>query len=71
MPQEIAFIEFRGQSYPNRCSQCLTDIESSAIILLSVTNLIFCNEDCLTNFISSRAADLTIREERTVQCMVS
>lgn len=69
MPREV--IEFRGQSYPDRCSHCLTPIGDNAIILLGVNNLIFCNEDCLMNFIASRAADLTIREEVVTQCMLS
>ena len=69
MPREV--IEFRGQSYPDRCSHYLAPIGDNAIILLGVNNLIFCNEDCLMNFIASRAADLTIREEVVTQCMLS
>ena len=70
MPREIACIEFRGQSYPDRCSHCHLPIEKSAIILLN-TDLIFCDEDCLTGFVRSRTADITIREEGDLQCMLS
>ena len=70
MPQGLNVIEFRGHNYPDRCSHCLATIESTAIVLLN-TSLIFCNEDCVTGFIGSRTANITIREERTVQCMVS
>ena len=69
MPREV--IEFRGQKYPDRCSHCLAPIGDNAIILLGVNNLIFCNEDCIMTFIGSRAADLTIRGEGRIQCMLS
>lgn len=63
-------INFRGNFYPNRCSYCRLPIEDKAIILLG-TELIFCDEDCVTGFIGSRAADITVREEGDLQCMLS
>lgn len=70
MPREVTVIEFRGQNYPNRCSYCKSPIEKHAIIFLN-TNLIFCNEDCITEFIRTRTADIYIREEEEPRCMLS
>lgn len=63
-------IEFRGTHYPGRCSYCGLPIENIAVILLN-TNLIFCNTDCIVGFIGTKAADITIREEGDLQCMLS
>jgi|GEM_PF-3129239 len=71
MRQERELIDFRGQSYPARCSYCRAPIEGGAIILLNVTNLIFCDEDCVTGFIGSRAANITVGKEGRIQCMLS
>lgn len=62
-------IEFRGQSYPARCSNCHLPIENTAIVLLE-TNLIFCDEDCVVGFVDSRTANITIGEGKA-KCILN
>lgn len=69
--EQVEIIEYQGLHYPNRCTQCKSEIQDGATVF-PPAKAIFCDDDCAALWFAGCCETITsIKDEEGTPCIPS